>query len=270
MTSARSYLFVPGDRPERFDKALASGADEIVIDLEDAVAPQAKASARAHVAEWLARHGPGAPICLRVNGIQTEWHDADMALAASHAIRAVMLPKAESAEALIAVKTRLHASQRLIALVETVAAILSLRAIAQSGAIERIAFGSVDFCTDARMQDRFGALDSIRAAIALESRFAGLVSPIDGVSTGLDDADALATDVARARALGFSAKLCIHPKQVAGVNRHFLPSAQEREWALKVMAASENQLHGAVAVDGRLIDKPLVEQARLILAQPAA
>jgi citrate lyase subunit beta/citryl-CoA lyase len=270
MTIPRSYLFVPGDRPERFDKALASGADEIIIDLEDAVAPQAKAAARAHVAEWLAGHGKGRTICLRVNGAQTEWHDADMGLTASPTIGAVMLPKAESATTLMDVKKRLQASQRLIALIESVAGILSLRAIAHSGAVERIAFGSVDFCTDAGMQDRFGALDSIRAAIALESRFARLEAPIDGVSTALDDAETLATDVARARALGFGAKLCIHPKQVAIVNRGFLPSAQEREWALKVVEAIERQPHGAVAVDGKLIDKPLVEQARLILAQPAA
>jgi citrate lyase subunit beta/citryl-CoA lyase len=270
MILPRSYLFVPGDRPERFLKALASGAHQVVIDLEDAVNPDAKEVARAALRDWLADAAPGTRVCVRVNGAQTEWHDDDLALAALPAVQSVMLPKTESASMVRAVKARLSACQPLLALVESVSGVLALREIVQSGMVARVAFGSVDFCTDAGMQDLDGALDAVRTAIVLESRYAGLPAPIDGVSTAIAEVDSILSDVTRARALGFGAKLCIHPKQVPSVNAGFLPSTIERTWAKRVVEAIAAGAHGAIAVDGKLIDKPLIDQARTILAQPEA
>jgi citrate lyase subunit beta/citryl-CoA lyase len=270
MSHPRSYLFVPADRPERFAKALASGADEVVIDLEDAVNPQDKERASAGLRSWLEAAAPGTGVCVRVNGTQTAWHAEDLALAALPAVRAIMLPKTESKAMVKAVRAGMRADQALIGLVESVAGILALREIAQSGAVARLAFGSVDFCTDAGMQDTDGSLLAVRTALTLESRFGGLPAPVDGVSVSIADADLIGRDVRQARALGFGAKLCIHPRQVEVVNAGFLPSAQERDWANRVMAAAAAGGHGAIAVDGKLIDKPLIEQARGILKQPLA
>ncbi|WP_153955414.1 HpcH/HpaI aldolase/citrate lyase family protein [Cupriavidus necator] len=268
MNLPRSYLFVPGDRPERFQKALASGAGQVIIDLEDAVNPEAKVDARAALRNWLETAAPVPGVCIRVNGTATNWHDEDLALASLPAVQAVILPKTESAAQVRAVRDRLAANQTLIALVESVAGILALREIAQSRAVGRIAFGSVDFCTDAGMQDLDGALNAVRTAIVLESRHACLPAPIDGVSTAIGDPDTVLTEATRARATGFGAKLCIHPSQVAPSNEGFLPTAAERLWARRVIDAIEGNTFGAIAVDGKLIDKPLIQSAHTILAQP--
>lgn len=270
MSNPRSYLFVPADRPERFGKALASGADAVVIDLEDAVNPQDKATARAGLKAWLETAPAGTKVCVRVNGTATDWHADDLGLAALPAVHAIMLPKTESAAMVGGVREGMTPGQALVGLVESVAGVLALREIAQSGAVARLAFGSVDFCTDAGMQDEDGVLDPVRTAFTLESRLAGLGAPVDGVSVSLDDAAQIAADARRARQLGFGAKLCIHPKQVAPVNAGFLPTEQERDWATRVMSAMETGGRGAIAVGGKLIDKPLVLLARRILSQPAA
>ncbi|MRS98885.1 CoA ester lyase [Ralstonia pickettii] len=270
MNDPRSYLFVPADRPERFGKALASGADEVVIDLEDAVNPQDKVAARAGLKAWLEAAPGESKVCVRVNGTATAWHAEDLALAALPAVRSIMLPKAESAAMVLAVRQSMAAGRALVGLVESVSGVLALREIAQSGAVARLAFGSVDFCIDAGMQDEESALDAVRIAFTLESRLAGLAAPVDGVSVSLDDAGQISADTRRARALGFSAKLCIHPKQVAPVNAGFLPTEKERDWAARVVNAIEAGGRGAIAVDGKLIDKPLILLARRLLSQPVA
>lgn len=270
MEEARSYLFVPADRPERFVKALNSGAGRVVIDLEDAVGTAVKEAARETLRAWLATAPAGTATCVRVNGTQTDWHEADMALADFPAVHDIMLPKADGASMVKAVRQRMRTGQSLIALVETVGGILSLRETAATGAVSRFAFGSVDFCIDAGMLDVGGSLDAVRTMLVLESRYARLPAPVDGVSTSLNDAVQVRAEADRARALGFGAKLCIHPTQVAPVNAGFLPSSAELEWAGRVLAAIENAGHGAIAVDGKLVDKPLVELAHRIVAQSDA
>lgn len=265
--SVHSYLFVPGERPERFSKALESGAERIILDLEDAVAPAAKGTARAALAEWLqARGGPDTRILVRVNGINTPWHADDMALAALPAVAGIMLPKSEERAALSAVRARLHPGQELHALVESVAGLVNLREIAGTPGLTRIAFGSVDFCGDAGIGGDDRELDAIRTQLVIESRYARLPAPVDGVALAIDDAAALEAEVLRARRFGFGAKLCIHPKQVALVQRGFLPSDQERAWAERVLAAVAADPHGAIAIDGKLVDKPVVDRARAISA----
>lgn len=262
---SRTLLFVPGDRPERFEKAAASGAHEIILDLEDAVAPAAKEAARNSVAHWLA---DGGKAIVRINGADTAWYEADVAMLKLHANATVMLAKAETAS-LARTATALP-GRRLIALVETVAGYMELREVAGSPGVERIAFGSVDFSGESGIIDEGEALTSVRAAIVLASCHAGLHPPIDGVSLEFNDLARMTEDALRSRQLGFGGKLCIHPKQVAPVNSAFMPSQAEREWAQRVLHAFEASGGAATAVDGKMIDKPVVERARRIAAATAA
>ncbi|BBP99956.1 CoA ester lyase [Burkholderia sp. SFA1] len=263
----RSFLFVPGDRPERFGKALATEAHRVVIDLEDAVAIDVKALARAQIAEWLRSQGDVRErVVIRVNGYGTPWHEEDVSMVRAANVRAVMTPKAEDAAQLADIAARCAEGVELIALVESVAGVVRMREIAQCGRVARLAFGSFDFGVDAGIDGTGRELDSVRSQFVLESRFAGLPPPIDGVTLATNDIDAIDADVLDARRFGFGGKLCIHPKQVDAVNRGFAPSAAEREWAARVLAALESNPRGAISVDGKLVDKPIVDRARRIQA----
>lgn len=259
----RSLLFVPGDRPERFGKALATAADRVIVDLEDAVLPDAKAAARATLAAWLA--GPKArPIAVRLNGVDTEWHDEDLrAVEGAPNLAAVVLPKAETRDALERVADRLGPGRTVIALVETVRGYMNLRDLVSARGLSRVAFGSVDFCAETGIRGLGSELDAIRTELVVVSRWANLAPPVEGVTIAVKDDALLAEDIDRARRLGFGAKLCIHPSQVEAVNRGFSPSAEELDWASRVVAAAAKG--GALTVDGKLVDKPVVEQARKIL-----
>ena len=261
----RSLLFVPGDRPERFDKAAASGAHEIILDLEDAVAPAAKPQARDKVAGWLAS---GAAAIVRINAADTEWYAGDVAMLESLSSAAVMLPKSDAAS--LARTSAALPGRRIVALVETVSGFMQLHDVARSTGVDRIAFGSVDFSSESGIADEGEALTSVRTAIVLASCHAGLAAPIDGVSVEFTDEARMTADARRSRQLGFGGKLCIHPRQVGVVNAAFLPTAAEREWAQRVLAAFEASGGGATSVDGKMIDKPVVERARQIAAQADA
>jgi citrate lyase subunit beta/citryl-CoA lyase len=267
---ARSLLFVPGDRPERFDKAAASGAHAVILDLEDAVAPGAKAQAREAVATWLAAGGPGRQAIVRINAADTPWYDDDVAMVRAAPAATPMLPKADAAA--LARTAAALPGRAMVALVETVAGYLGLRGLAAVPGVARIAFGSVDFAAESGIADEGDAMTAIRTQIVLESRHAGLAPPIDGVSVEFNDEARMRADGLRARQLGFGGKLCIHPRQVAAVNAAFLPSEAEVQWARRVLAAFEASGGAATAVDGKMIDKPVVDRARLILldAQDAA
>ncbi|MBD9665277.1 citrate lyase subunit beta/citryl-CoA lyase [Variovorax beijingensis] len=265
-TLPRSYLFVPGDRPERFDKAAASGAHRMILDLEDAVASTEKAAARDAVAQWLAAHA-GLQSLVRVNAVDTPWHDDDLRMLRQHPYAGLMLPKAEPGSVLD-VLPRLEGARERVMLVETVAGLLGLRALAAVPGVGRVAFGSIDFGVDAGMADGDDepGMTAVRVQIALESRHAGLPPPIDGVTPAFGEDDPAGRQAGHARRLGFGAKLCIHPRQVEGVNAAFAPSAQERDWAVRVLAAFEASGGAVVAVDGKMVDRPVVERARRILA----
>lgn len=265
---ARSYLFVPADRPERFTKALDSGADAVVIDLEDAVAPDAKIAAREGLVRWLTT-ADHSRIIVRVNACGTPWHVDDVEMVRGSGTAMVMLPKSEDPQQVASVASRLSSSARLVALVETVAGVVAMRWIASVPSVTRLAFGTVDFCADAGIEGLGRELDHVRSQMVIESRYAGIASPIDGVTLELDDEIRLDDDVASARRFGFGGKLCIHPKQVRAVNRGFLPSAAERLWAERVLAACVDHPEGAFAVDGKLVDKPVIERARRIVQSEA-
>lgn len=258
---ARSFLFVPGDRPDRFEKASASGAHQVVIDLEDAVGLADKESAREAVRTWLAS---GRQAAVRINSADTEWFEDDLRMLRESALAALMLPKAdiEAAErAAVALP-----GCPIIALVETVKGYMELRSLAALTAVSQIAFGSVDFGTETAIADEGDAMTAVRTQIVLESCYAGLLPPIDGVSVGFNDEAQMRSDALRSRQLGFGAKLCIHPKQVAAVNEAFLPDAAQIDWAQRVLAAMAASNGAATAVDGKMVDKPVVEQARRIMA----
>lgn len=263
---SRAWLFVPGHRPERFDKALASGADRVIVDLEDAVSPADKDAARAALGEWLAN--ASAPVAVRLNAADTDWFEHDLALLATPAaaaVAAVVLPKAED-PAVLARLAALKPGLALVPLIESALGIAQARALAAVPGVQRLAFGHIDFQVDLQMRDADEAdLLPFRLELVLASRLARIAAPLDGVTVAIDDTAVLQTDVMRARRLGFGGKLCIHPKQVAVVRAGFAPGAQEVAWAQRVLQAAAAAGGAAVALDGKMVDKPVMLRAEAIL-----
>lgn len=254
----RCPLFVPANRPERFIKAAMSGADAVILDLEDAVAADAKDEARAA----LVSRFTDLPVIVRINAAGTRWHEADVAAVASVRPAAVMLPKAEDPAILAAVSHAVHGIE-LIALVESARGLAAARSMAAIPGVTRLAFGSVDYCADLACAHLREVLLPARFELVLASRLAGIAPALDGVTVQLDDISIAYDDGAHARALGMTGKLCIHPRQVAEVKRAFLPSEKEIQWARRVLASGE----GAVSVDGTMVDEPVRIRARAMLAQ---
>jgi citrate lyase subunit beta / citryl-CoA lyase len=260
-----TYLFVPGNRPERFGKALASGADAIVLDLEDAVSPQDKALAREAIARWLESQ-PGDPdrVVVRINDESTAWLDADVELLRRSAVALAMLPKTESAGQVEAVRSALVPAGKVVPLIETARGVSDAASIASANGVQRLAFGTLDYAVDLGLSGDERGLIHPSAAIASASRCAGIAAPIAGVTAAIDDDQALLADVAFARAFGFGAKLCIHPRQLAAVRKAFLPTSEEVEWARLIVSTAEAS-SGVVQVGGRMVDRPVLLKARAIL-----
>lgn len=252
----RCPLFVPANRPERFAKAALSGADAVILDLEDAVAADDKHSARAA----LRCDFTSLPVIVRVNAIGTAWHLDDLAAVAGLPLAAVMLPKAEDPTACTAV-ARLT-GKPVIALVETALGLAQARAIAAAPGVVRLAFGSIDFCADLGCAHTRDILLPVRLELVLASRLACIGAPIDGVTVVLDDPAISHADAGHARALGMTAKLCIHPRQIAAIRTALAPSPAETDWARRVLALAD----GAVTLDGEMVDEPVRVRARAILA----
>ncbi|MES2975488.1 MAG: CoA ester lyase [Pseudomonadota bacterium] len=260
-----TYLFVPGDRPERFRKALASGADMVVLDLEDAVAPDSKASAREHVARALAADGIRA--CVRINGSESRWFAEDCRLLTLPGVSAVMLPKAEDTHSLAQVRSALDDATALIPVVETARGLAAATTLAACASVQRLAFGSVDFQLDLGIEGDDAELLFARSHLVLASRLAGIDAPVDGVTLDATDAAQASRDALRARRLGFGGKLCIHPAQVGPVKAAFMPDARSLAWASGVVDAARNHDSGAFTYEGRLVDKPVIDRARAILGR---
>ena len=271
---ARSFLFVPATRPERYAKAHASGADAIIIDLEDAVAPREKNSARDQLASAFEQLGAPerARSVVRMNASGTPWFEDDLKLLADlvgQGLRAVMLPKAESALVLQQLAQALGSDCALLPLVESLAGWDGVNALAAAPQVLRLAFGHLDFQADVGMAAGADEVElvPVRLAVVLAARRAGLSAPIDGVTAAIRDAERLQEDAARSRRFGFGAKMCIHPEQIALVNAAFSPSAAELDWARRVLAAVEAAGGGVVSLDGRMVDGPVVRSAQRTLAQ---
>ena len=258
----RSYLFVPGDRPERYMKALAAGADAVIIDLEDAVAPTAKEAARASLRAWLT---PQHPVLVRINGADTPWFAEDMALAGLPGVAGIVLPKAERREDIASLMQA--GARAVLPLIESALGFHRALDLARQPGVERLLFGSIDFSIDLGLTEGVETLSYFRSQLVLVSRLAGILPPVDGVTTTLDDIDRITEDTRRARRHGFGGKLCIHPRQVAHVNAAFAPTAEEAAWAARVLLAVENTNGAAVALDGKMVDRPVMLQAQAIVAE---
>lgn len=259
----RSYLFVPANRPDRFDKALASHADAVIIDLEDAVPPDDKSTSRNALAAWLS---PAHPVIIRVNGADTPWFREDLTLARLPGVVGVMLPKAERIDEVFTVAC-VGAGTAVLPMIETAVGLANAQTIARAQGVERLVFGSIDFQLDLGISGDDVELASYRAQLVLASRLAGIAAPVDGVSTSIDDVDSLKVDAQRARRQGFGAKLCIHPRQVDTVNSAFGPSADEISWAQRVLEAAARSGGAAVSVEGRMVDRPVMMKAQAIVQE---
>lgn len=261
--AARSYLYVPGNRPDRFDKACAAGADAVIIDLEDAVPPAEKAQARSALSAWL---DPQKSVLVRTNSADSRWFHEDLAACAVPGVRGIVLPKAEAiGEDVVALCRRQKCT--LLPLIETATGMALASVIAATPGVERLMFGTIDFQFELGIDGDGDELLAFRSQLVLASRLAGIQAPVDGPCTSWEDADLLAANARRARKLGFGGMLCIHPKQVAAVNAAFSPTAAEMAWARRVLEAAQRSGGAAVALDGRMIDRPVILKAERILGE---
>jgi citrate lyase subunit beta/citryl-CoA lyase len=254
----RSYLFVPGNRPERFAKAYASGADAVIIDLEDAVPPNERAAARANAAAWVSSE---RPVLVRVNGAGTEWFGDDIVLCRMPGVAGVVLPKAESTEDIERI------GKPVLPIIETARGFWNVSILAHTPNVERLMFGSIDFQLDLGINGEGEELLYFRSQLVLVSRIAGLPAPVDGITTVFHSPEAVRADTQRARRLGFGGKLCIHPKQIAPVNECFGPTPDEEAWARRVVEAAATAGGAATSLNGEMIDRPVLARALEILKQ---
>ncbi len=278
----RSFLFAPGNHARRVGKALTLPADAVILDLEDAVAISEKPSTRAQVVEALCqpRHGG---LYVRVNGYTTEWCHADIVSIVHPGLDGIILPKVESPDQLRSIDWLLAALERerglpegridLVPIIETALGMSHVGAIAGAGSrTKRLAFGAGDYTLDLGMvwsRDESELLPA-RCAVVMASRAAGIEPPLDTVWADLRDAEGLSRSAAHAAALGFQGKMCIHPDQIAVANAAFSPSAQQLEWARRVIVAfDEAEARGlaSIQLDGQFIDYPIVQRARQVVAR---
>jgi citrate lyase subunit beta / citryl-CoA lyase len=182
LKTARSWLFVPGNRPERFAKALAAGADAVIVDLEDAVPPGEKPAARGHAAAWVS---PEHPVLVRVNGADTEWFRDDIGMCAAAGVAAVVLPKAERVEDIQSI------DKPVLPIIETARGFWNVLALARAPNVQRLMFGSIDFQNDLGISGEGEELLYFRSQLVLVSRIAELPAPVDGITTVFDTPDAV-------------------------------------------------------------------------------
>lgn len=266
----RCLLFVPGSRPERFAKALAADPDQVCIDLEDAVGPADKASARAAVIDWFAqRPAARSELGFRINGVTTANGQRDLAALAAAAIQPdfLMLPKVESVDELHAAERALGARRtRLIALIESPRGVLELDAIvAATRRLGGVMFGGFDYAVALRGRPGWDAFLLPRARIALAAA-AAAIDAIDVPYLDLENAAGLSAETERVIGLGFTAKAAIHPDQVAPIQASFLPTPEDLARAERIVAAIDAARGEAVQVDGKLVDRPIELAARRVVA----
>lgn len=264
-TLAVSYQFVPATRMDRVAKAWQAGADALIVDLEDAVAAADKPSARAALAQFL--NQTEQAVWVRCNAVGTPWHAEDLAALRSGTGKAkaglagIVLPKTESC----ADVAGLGISTPVLALIESARGIAQLADITGNKAVTRLAIGTVDLALDLGCIDSWETLLLARSQLVLHSRLANLPAPVDGVTVTIGVPADTGRDARRARELGFGAKLCIHPSQIAPVHQGFAPTAAQIAWAQKLVALAGDG--AAIKIDGQMIDKPVIDRARALLAQ---
>lgn len=255
-------LFVPGDRPERFHKAATSGADAVILDLEDAVSGDRRVDARLAVAAHTITE---VPVIVRINASFTEDFVADLNALRHTKFDALLLAKAERAEDVLAVHAQFGRQVPVIVLVETAQGFADLRALLAAPGVVLAVFGSLDLALDLGCVASWEALAYMRSQLVLASRIQGLSAPLDGVCTDLNDVALIGNEARHASDLGFGGKLAIHPRQVSAIQAAFQPDEKSLAWARAVVAAA--QQGAAIQVDGNMVDRPLIERARRILAR---
>ena len=280
----RSALFVPGDRPERVEKAMQTGADLVIIDLEDAVLPENKALARHFVSEFLPTYSGESTVAVRINQVNSGHYDEDLGALVQSPPSVVMLPKFESTNALELLDTHLSSiesdlsqeanSIRVIPLVESASGIEGIPSILYTPVASRVwcmAFGAADYALDMGidMDDNTEGLLYPHARLPVASRAAGLSAPLDApYMTDLKDLQGLCEACRHSRRMGFQGKLCVHPVQVETCNSEFSVSPGDVEMARKIVEIYQQSQHegrGVVQLEGKLIDQPIVERALRIL-----
>ncbi len=285
----RTALFVPGNRPDRVEKAVGSGADAVIIDLEDAVPPSEKAESRPKVREKITAFRESV-ILVRVNAIGSEFLAGDLDEIVVDGLGCIVVPKVESAGDVREIDGHLSEVERrkdlepgtisVIPLIESARAVQNVFEIlserTKPSRLLTAAFGAADYTLDMGIEiTREGAeLDYPRSRIAVACRAAGVDPPLDTpFMIDLKDVDALRADAERAKRLGFQGKLCIHPIQIEACHAVFSPTAEEVEHAERVIQAFEDAEArgiGAIQLDGKFIDAPIVEKSRRIAKLAAA
>jgi citrate lyase subunit beta/citryl-CoA lyase len=276
---ARSYLFAPADRERLLRKVFESGADAVVLDLEDAVPAPEKARARSLVQAALgARQGASGPaVWVRINGLESEYWRQDLAVVAP-GLTGLRVPKAESAAELGRLTAALAEAERQAGLepgrvrvtltIESARGLLAAAEIAELPRVDRLAFGAADYLADVGADPAAEARATLwaRSFLVAVSRAAGLAPPIAPVWTGLEDEEGLRASTLECRQLGFFGRSCIHPRQLAVVHELFTPSAEEIERARHLLAGhsvAERAGRGvSVAADGQFVDAAVVRRAR--------
>jgi citrate lyase subunit beta/citryl-CoA lyase len=275
----RSLLFVPAGRERMLEHARTARADALVLDLEDAVPARQKASARALAGRWipqLARRN--RPVFVRLNGLASGHTRDDVFAITGKQLAGIVLPKTESAQDLRDVDVLLREAElaagvrpgdvRTMALIESARAVLRCEEIARaSDRLLALAVGGEDYTMDIGARRDAGglALQHIRAVIVQVTTAYGLAS-VDTPYTRLDDDAGLAEDARIARAIGLQGKFAIHPAQVPQINRAFTPAPEEVREAARIIEAAERGSGGAIRVDGRMVDAPIVQRARAVAA----
>jgi citrate lyase subunit beta / citryl-CoA lyase len=270
LENARSFLFVPANRPERFLKATASGADAVILDLEDSVPFESKNDARLAIkSSWQELKKSDVALVIRINSPETTWGLEDLDFFQGlDGLNGVMVPKCESSSSLNRVSED-FVGVPLLPIVESAAGYLALPEIAKTANVSRLVVGHIDFLADSGMlcsEDQL-ELNSLRFQVAMCSRVGGLAPAIDGVTVSVDDAELIRADTERLIRFGFGGKLCIHPKQVSIVHEILAPSADQISWANKVIDAMEVSGGAAVQLDGKMVDLPVLLQAKRLLSR---
>jgi citrate lyase subunit beta/citryl-CoA lyase len=267
LQTARSFLFAPGSEERKLVRALDSGADAVVADLEDAVAPEEKGAARDLATHLVGDARTESLRLLRVNGVGTEWHDADLTAVSGRGLDGIVLPKATDA-AVRAVGGRVDLP--IVAIVETARGLRDAFAVASHEQVAVLLLGAVDLGLDLGLEQRDDGQEILfaRSSLVVDSAAAGLRGPVDRVWVDVRDLEGLARDCAFARSLGFRGKALVHPDQVAPTHEAFAPTASELRRAREIVAAYDRAVgdgQGVVALDGDMIDAPVAERARELL-----
>jgi (S)-citramalyl-CoA lyase len=274
----KALLFTPGTRPDRFAKAQSTAADGVIIDLEDAVGPGEKDSAREGVATWLReRSAPsraGFLSCVRVNSVYTNAGLRDLLMIAEAAGTgrgpdALLLPKVESATEIELVARHLKGAVPLLGLIESAAGLDQAFAIAAARSVVGLGFGGVDLAADLRCAFAWEPLLAPRSRVVQAAASRG-IAMLDVPFLDIPDGEGLAAECARAKAMGFTGKLAIHPSQSEGIVKAFTPTAAEVEFAQGVLAAYEAAKGGVCTYRGKMIDEPVVASARQVIARANA